>query len=242
MNLRIDMDVLVYRAAYAALGESPSHARQCMKTMMNYLLRSLDFDTYTAYLSNPDKSVNYRYSICPEYKANRGEKPEHYATVREFAVLNYDCVVASYGEADDALCSDVDDNTVIASIDKDLLMCPAYHYNIVSKKLIKASDPGKLRLVKKNGRQKLEGVGFKWFCAQMLTGDRIDNVMGIRGVGDLGAFKILKDATTMQDQWQVVVDSYKKHNMLCKLWINADLLWISRKYEERFFDWKEKHL
>lgn len=208
---------------------------------MNYLLRSLDHDNYVVYLSNPNREVNYRYSICPEYKANRGEKPEHYAVVREYLMKHYACTIASYGEADDALCSDVEDNTVIASIDKDLLMVPAYHYNIVTKRLLKASDPGKLKLVNAKGKNKLEGVGFKWFCAQMLMGDRIDNVKGLEGVGPVGAYKLLKAAKTMQDQWEIVLQQYTDNDRI-DLYKNADLLWINRRYQERFFDWKEKNL
>jgi 5'-3' exonuclease len=242
MKLRIDGDLLIYRAAFAAKDEEPSHAIQCLRCMVNFLLKSLDHENYVIYLSSPDKETNYRYAIDAEYKANRLEKPEHYLVVREYLVKHYKTALTSFGEADDALGADVEKDTVIVSIDKDLMMIPAFHYNFVTKKLIRATDPGKLRLVKTKHGKKLEGVGFKWFCAQMLMGDRIDNVKGLEGFGSVAEYKILNEINDLKELWSTVTLTYAMNNKEDYLPKAADLLWITRTYGQRFAEWREVNL
>ena len=65
---------------------------------------------------------------------------------------------------------------IIVSQDKDLKNIPGWHYNPVNEKLWYTT---------------LQEANHHFWC-QVLTGDRVDNILGIPGVGDKTALKILK--------------------------------------------------
>jgi 5'-3' exonuclease len=233
-DLRIDGDVVVYRAGYAAdsRGGDLSHSLHNVKLIINSIKNKFDPCTLKVYLSNPDPKVNFRTQIYPEYKANRKDiaKPKHYNEIRKY-MISRGAIVVDWGECDDALCSDVKDNTVIASIDKDLRMTPCYHYIINRDDLIKVVQPGTLQLIKKTdtkGRVKyvLEGTGLKFFMAQMLMGDKIDNIKApVKGLGPIKIYKMFKDRSLLE-MWKLINKIYMDSNL--HLYTNAQLLWIAQ--------------
>lgn len=56
----------------------------------------------------------------------------------------------------------------------------------------------------------LKGTGAKFFYAQMLMGDRVDNYFGIDGCGATGAYEALNDLTTIEEFHDKVVSMYKE--------------------------------
>ena len=133
-----------------------------------------------AFLTSDDKS-NFRFdlaTILPYKGTRKADKPVYYHEIREYIQDRYKAEVIHGEEADDALaqyqfphwrrlisgnCSD-HDVTCIASIDKDLLMVPGYHYNF---------DKGHMQYVS------IE-QGVKTFYMQLLKGDKsVDNIPGL---------------------------------------------------------------
>jgi hypothetical protein len=184
---------------------------------------------------SPPREGNFRHHIVKTagpnglgYKAGRPERPHHIEYIRSL-LLKLGAEVVEGFEADDALGFYQTDTTVASHIDKDINMIPGLHYNHVTRELYEVPEGiGKLWL---NDKRKLKGLGLISFYAQMLTGDRTDNIPGISGCGDVGAYKLLSDIKLEDDAWQIVYDRYKTqydkkvNSILAEI---ADLLWICR--------------
>ena len=54
-----------------------------------------------------------------------------------------------------------------------------------------------------------------WLC-QALTGDKVDNIEGLPGVGPVTAEKILGDSESVSDMWDKVVGAYEKKKLSYK--------------------------
>lgn len=215
----IDGDVIAYQAAFSAKDKSLEEAFDKVHEIMDKILSdTLDFptkDRYQVYLTG---SGNFRFGISEIYKANRpkGEKPRHLVEIRELLINEYGAVVSSGEEADDligiAATKLGPDAAIVASIDKDMLQIPATHYNIR----------------RKDFQTVTEEDGIKFFYTQILTGDVVDNIIGLHGVGPIIAKRILYPCKTEMDLWETVVKQYE--NDIEAVVANARLLWL-RRYE-----------
>ena len=167
---------------------------------------------------------NYREDVAVTlpYKGNRvdAKKPTHYNEIKEYLKREWDAETIDGMEADDKLgieqCKDADELTVIVSIDKDLLMIPGEHYN---------NRTGKFTTV-----SALDGD--RNFFEQMLKGDRVDNIEGLPGIGDVKARKMLSGYNTVMDMYLIVYNAYEKeygYTANVRLLENEQLLWILRK-------------
>lgn len=161
------------------------------------------------------------------YKGGRGEKPSNFEKAKNYLlskVWGNDTHVYTVEdvEVDDALgivqCEANDNNTIIATIDKDLLQIPGWHYHLDSHEIIFISE-----------RQAI-----KSFWKQMLMGDKVDNIIGIRGIGPQLSEKFLAPCNTELEMEEVVKGHYKEH--FGETWekmfaANKQLLWIMRTLE-----------
>lgn len=216
---QIDGDIIVYRCAAANEHEHENLAVWQTSEMMTRILHETNSAAYTCFLSG---SRNFRYDVYPEYKANRKDmpKPRHYNAVREHLVTEWKAKVTDGIEADDAMgieqCADPS-NSIISSIDKDMLMIPGQHYNFVKKEFRTVSP--------------LEGL--RHFYFQLIMGDRSDNIPGYDGKMRIKVPKFLEEYVSLLDEMileQEMFDMVKgmyvdKEQML----INAKCLWIMRK-------------
>jgi 5'-3' exonuclease len=121
-------------------------------------------------------------------------------------------------EADDAIGIRAyalgEEDYIICSIDKDLDNLRGHHYNFV-----------------KNIRYYVtEDEAIKNFYMQVLTGDRVDNVPGLKGVGPKKAEKILSEAKTETELFNAVLAAYDDD--IHRMTEMAQLLWIRRKEGE----------
>lgn len=132
--------------------------------LMKRILNDTGSSEYQSFISGPD---NFRYAVDPLYKANRKDKarPEWLQDVREHLVLQWGARVSDGIEADDDLGIAQTEETVICSIDKDLLQIPGRHFNFVS---------GAHAVVD-------ERTGWINFYTQLIMGDRADNIPGYDG-------------------------------------------------------------
>lgn len=180
------------------------------------ILQAVDATTYTMWLSG---GQNERKILDPSYKANREGKadPRHREELKAHCIVEWNARLTSGIEADDALgieqsCYDFGAST-ICSIDKDLKQIPGCHYNFVKEEYETVSALDGLRL----------------FYRQLLTGDRADNVMGIRGIGDVKAKRLIDCYEFEEDMFRVVQGMYNDDK---RLLTNGKLLWIHRKEDD----------
>lgn len=239
MRALIDGDVLIYRCCFARKDDEPfSHVSHNLESMLGTILKQTESKTYLIALTSLDKKANKRYefAVTKPYKAGRPPRPEYFHEARQYLINNFYTSVSGVGEADDLLgILQETEDTIICSIDKDLLMIPGYHYNIVSQDIQYVMDPGYVQLNKEKSQTKFKGTGFIWFCAQMLTGDRVDNIAGVPKIGPVKAYNLLQGCKTGKDAWEVVRRTYKEYGLSKEqLKENALLLWIARQATEMY--------
>jgi hypothetical protein len=190
----IDADILNYRIGFACNEESESVAITTMAHFLEDLLL-LDLTKVQTWELHLTGKENFRNDIAvtAPYKGNRkSEKPVHYRLLREYLVDAWAATVSQGIEADDMLAiraTELGESSVIVSLDKDLDQVPGWHYNF-SKKSLYHIDPAE---------------GLLKFYKQMLTGDRVDNIVGVRGIGEVKAEKLLKDKNE-QEMWETCVE------------------------------------
>ena len=216
----IDGDILVYRVGFST--NEPDEEKFAVSRMGNFvdrLIRLEGIETYEGYLTGKN---NYRSEIATEqaYKGNRKDarKPVHYDSLREYLVSKWGFTVIDGQEADDAMgikAYDLpEDSSCIMTIDKDLDMIRGWHYNFVKEDLYYVT----------------EKEAIKNFYIQILTGDRVDNIPGIKGIGPVKAKKILENCTTEKSLFKAVSEKYD-HD-IDKLTERGRLLWIRRKEKQ----------
>ena len=105
--------------------------------------------------------------------------------------------------------TDPEDYTIITT-DKDLNMLRGKRYNFVKKEFNYVTEEQAMR----------------FFYTQLLTGDRTDNIQGIPGIGPKKAEKMLKDAVTEEEMYNVAKLGYADDVVLLE---NARLLWLRRE-------------
>lgn len=213
----IDGDIVAYRVA-CTLQEDDAEDFAYARTedLVDQIITNSEADSFRIFLTGKD---NFRYSIYPEYKAHRPkEKPHWLQPIREYLVANFNAEVINGQEADDALGINQTGDTIICSIDKDLLQIPGRHYNFVKDEFVEVDD----------------FQGIHHFYMQCLMGDRSDNIKGIPKVGPKNAEKILADKMTELEMFNAVRDAYGNDEEFI---MNARVLWIRRNENE---DWKDR--
>tara|TARA_R110001592_G_scaffold50379_4_gene155912 strand:+ start:536 stop:1228 length:693 start_codon:yes stop_codon:yes gene_type:complete len=226
MQALIDHDLVVFRCAASAENDSLNIAIHRAEALLDELLTKTGADSYRAFLSGKS---NFRKTIYPEYKANRtAPKPVHLEALREYALDKMNAELAPEGlEADDAMGINQTDDTVIVSLDKDMLMIPGKHFSWEIK--------GKGWVKPDTWTDQDEIGGLKLFFEQCLKGDTADNIKGIERVGPKKAQAILADCITDHDMFNAVRDAYGNDDEFI---MNASVLWIMQHegdiWKERF--------
>jgi hypothetical protein len=220
--------------------EPKEHAFYLIKKWVNEI--AARGDQLNLWLSPADSS-NFRFAKATipgptgqGYKAGRPPRPHLYQEVRDYLINVHKARPIPGYEADDALGMYQDKDSIASHIDKDINMIPGMHYNWVQKKLYLVTDEGKLY---REGK-KVKGDGFKFFCFQLLTGDRTDNIPAVvnhkdknkRNYGPISAMKALEKLNTKEELLDKIKDIYYsvyKEDWQKELYERADLLWICRK-------------
>ena len=217
MKALIDADIVAYRVACTLEDDDAEdfvYARA--EDLIDNILVNTEATEYRLFLSGKN---NFRYTIYPEYKAHRPkEKPFWLEKCRQYLIATFNAEVVDGQEADDALGIAQTEDTIICSIDKDLLMIPGRHYNFVKDEFQEVTN----------------NSGMRHFYMQCLTGDRSDNIKGIEQIGPKKAEKILTGCITEQELFNAVREAYSND---AEFLMNGRVLWIRRKENE---DWKER--
>jgi DNA polymerase-1 len=183
----IDADSIMWNTAYYNRdNEVPDWI--AYEAYFEKILRTTGATEYCAFIGAEFGSgISRRKLIASSYKANRPPKPEfmvkHERSIREFSSsrLKFQAVPPEI-EADDAcaIAASIFKDTkevIICGIDKDLKQIPGNHYNYVKDEFDHVIDSeADLNLFR-----------------QVLTGDSIDGISGIPGIGPTRANKILAD-------------------------------------------------
>jgi hypothetical protein len=211
----IDADILVYRIGFASEDSSEAIAKSRMKEFLEDMLLYNGFEDYEGFLTNGN---NYRTEIAvtAPYKGNRKQpKPKHYAFLRDYLLSQWDFVLVDGQEADDAIgirAYELDpEEFSICSIDKDLNMIRGNHYNFVKDFFYDVTE---------------EEAIFH-FYKQVLTGDRVDNIIGIKGIGEVKAKRILEKCSNEKEMYLAVLEAYEGN--VERVLENGQLLWIRRE-------------
>jgi hypothetical protein len=129
---------------------------------------------------------NWRYDVYPEYKANRKSmtRPTWLDAVREFMVLEYKASITNDMEVDD-ICGirltqerERPEKVVCASLDKDLLQLPGYHY---SWEISGTTSTGKTWVREESEVLITPLDGLRRFYGQVIQGDSADHIPAFDG-------------------------------------------------------------
>ena len=211
----VDGDLVAYRCAATCKEDDPVDvALYRVDKLIREIIEAADCEEYQVWLTG---SNNFRKEINPNYKANRKDMvpPVYLQDSREFLVTEHGAKLAHNMEADDMLGINQTDGTIIASLDKDLLMIPGKHFNWIKQIF------GDYTVV-------TEEMGWKHFWKQMLIGDTSDNIKGVAGLGPVKAGRLIDPLETNEECMEAVLSKYDDHD---RFLINANCLWIMRSMD-----------
>ena len=218
----VDGDIFAYRAAFSCEDQEVEDALDKVDDLIQWAIYecTLKYDVHDHQVFLTGKG-NFRYDIAvtKEYKGNRKEteKPRHLSAIRKHMTKNWDAIVSKGEEADDLIgiaATEGGEESVVVTIDKDMLQIPCRHYNPNKKEFTVVS----------------EFDGLKFFYTQILTGDRADNIMGLYGIGPKKAEKILADCETEESMYEECLRQYGGEED--RVIENARLLWLRREPDQ----------
>ena len=191
---------------------------------------------------------NFRMAVAQEkgYKAGRKtEKPHHFYNLLSYILSAYETSIDESGlEADDGLCIYQYSrwkqgflDTTICSPDKDVRQVPGYTYSweVGKRPSIGPLLVDELGWLEKKSSSKVFGVGDKFFYYQMIAGDGVDNVGGIKGKGPMFAYHLINEATSSRECYELVAEKYVQawgEDWKTKMKEQSRLLWMIRELNE----------
>lgn len=210
----IDADSLCYAVGFSSNDVDEALAVSRLESTMVELCMELECDDYKGFLTGKG---NFRVDLAKTvpYKGTRpSEKPVHLQALRNHLVESWGFVIVDGIEADDAVGIEAykvsEDESIMVHIDKDLNQFRGWHYNYRKREKYYVS----------------EFEGWYNFYLQILTGDRIDNIEGLKGIGPAKGAKILKDCETIEQLYQAVLYAYEGDTE--RVHENAHLLYLQR--------------
>lgn len=227
----IDGDVLVYQAVWGS-----SNLREAKDKFGDLVVDVIENTFATDYVMALGGRGNFRDELYSEYKKSasrvksKSTKPEWFDDLKSFA-LTYDGAIECRGfEADDQVRIWAEECRrgeayfphIICSVDKDLDCISGAHYNPRRKEVYHISPD----------------QADKHYWLQCLTGDSVDNIPGLKGIGPKKAEKILENCYNRFERKQEVCIAYYNHfgenDGFNNLLMNGKLLHMWRTYGDHF--------
>ncbi len=250
MKALIDGDILLYEIGFGAekgwrvkteRDELPpwEYVNNLLHYRLNEILDKTSSDSYQIYLTE-GRTFRYDLATVKPYKGNRKDhKPWHFKNLKAYMVGSLGARLVTNIEADDQLAIDhlVDKETIICSRDKDLRQVPGLFF---SWELGRQPQFGPTMITEEGSlsleKGKLSGMGFAFFCAQVLMGDATDNIPGLPGCGPVAAWNALTNgdgdpqwmATELEQQYYAH-DSWNWEERLLE---QGRLCWMTRRLNE----------
>jgi len=218
MKALVDADLLVYRFGFASEGDPAEFALARLSEFLDNLYIELSVDEVWGYLTGKGNFRN-EIAVTAPYKGTRiAEKPYHFQLLREYMEKAWGFEVVDGMEADDAIGIEAyrnePDETLIVSIDKDLNMIRGHHFNFVKEERYYVTEEEAIRN----------------FYLQILTGDKVDNIIGLAGIGPVKSKKLLADCNNELEMYETVLKAYNGDE--ARVLENARLLWILREEKQ----------
>jgi len=213
-HVLIDGDIIGYRIGFSTEEENEKIVISRVATFVETMLwEDLEAETYQGYLTGKDNFRNDIARTAP-YKGNRtAPKPKHLQLIRDYLISAWDFQVSVGQEADDSIAIEHvarDYESIIASIDKDFLQLKGKHWNFVKKEFTEVTEEEALLN----------------FYLQVLTGDRVDNIIGLKGIGPVKAKQKLEGCESAADMYIACVEAYGGSEE--RVIENCKLLWLRR--------------
>lgn len=258
----IDGDVLLYELGFAAeagwqTGDLPP---------FDYVADLVDnrIANICALAEANDKPIcfftgktNFRNDIAKrqKYKDRPSKKPFHYYNIKAYLKGKYEWRQQEGLEADDLMAieqtrtenllngnpfySGPSKETIICTRDKDLRAVPGWHFgwelgNQPQYGPTKVEEFGEIRL--SHDRKSIKGEGLLFFYSQCLTGDRVDSIPGLEGMGPVKAFGILEGCLDIDDAEKRVLEAYRGvygASAEEELLEQGRLLWMTRELDDQ---------
>lgn len=190
----IDGDEAIYKACVIKVEETDweaetvidrlptfEEAKQKLKDIIWEWASAVDADDYIVCLSPRERGL-FRRGLYADYKQGRGEKPEVYQPLEDWARDAYDAVWFPGLEADDTLGVLSGPGKVICSNDKDMKTIPGKLYITGKKQLVNITETR---------------ADWQWMY-QTLMGDSTDGFNGCLGCGKVGAEALLDDCINVE--------------------------------------------
>jgi len=211
MRVLVDGDIVCYRCAASVKDDEPVElVINRIDNLMTQIIDDTEASEFEFYIKG---EKNFRYQLNPDYKANRTQpKPFHLESAQQYVLDCWNAISSGIYESDDMLGIQQRSDTIIASIDKDLLMIPGMHWNFVK--------------LEKQRVSYMDGI--RKFWKQMMIGDTSDNIYGIQGIGPKKAEKLIDWLNSEQEMFEIV---YEKYNDPKRFVMNANCLWILQREE-----------
>lgn len=247
MKALIDLDPLVYNYADVKFPDgNPMPAYMAERMIMDRIesiVHDSGSDSWKGYLTFGPDNFRIELATIRPYKGNRKrEKPPLHDHLRNFLCSHPNVHMVFGMEADDALAIEQykapvwvgeEDkgpdysSTIICTLDKDLDMVPGWHYRW---------GRGNVKEIKPWFQTEVGGR--RAFYKQCLTGDTVDNIPGLRGIGPKSAhlriLDELEQETHMFDHVRQLYSSWYGNYGDQFLLEVGNLLWMKRTLEDKW--------
>lgn len=262
MKALVDGDILRYEIGYAAEtgwqteGEMPPF--DYVEHLFNLRIQNICAETQA--FEEPiifiSEGSNFRYDVAKKkaYKATRvSKKPYHFDNLTAYIKGQTNHLIATGIEADDLMCIVQCDNelvcgatpeirwgnTIICSRDKDLKQCPGWHYGwelgrqpSFGPELV--NGLGRFELIRTNNQPKIVATGLYSFYAQVLMGDVVDNIPGIKGFGPVAVEELFRGVGSEEELLSRVITAFHKeygNEWETELLEQGKLCWMIRRLD-----------
>ena len=216
-KVAIDADFMLYNVGFTSEDSTEREAlNRLAEWVTDIVYMNLDCEDFKAYLT-PKRNFRYDIAKTVPYKSNRkgAEKPKHFDALRKH-MQGMGAITIEGIEADDAVAieSTINLNKIwIVHVDKDLDQLEGWHYNPNKdhKYYITAFE------------------GYYNFYTQMLTGDRVDAIPGLKGIGPVKAIHFLYNCKTKEELHSAVLKAYTGMGHGMEYFTEqGQLLWLQR--------------
>ena len=219
----VDGDVLIYRACFKALKDK-LNVKDTFDEIYQGVKDEVQCDEYSLHVSGRGNFRKELKQNLTTYKGKRKEKPENFVECKEYVIKKYKPISKNGYEADDTASIEATNYLnkgqlyILITVDKDWTIISGMMYNMMHK-YVKAIS-------------KFEACEF--FNTQLLIGDSVDNIPGLKGIGIVKATKLLK-GKDLTKQFETVIRMYKKfhpEDYLSRLQVMGKMLYLIKDYKE----------
>ena len=171
---------------------------------------------------------NFRYNIYPEYK--KKDKPDEemralvsvlkYYVIQMLETEGNQVKYSDTLEADDLISIDARQlESIIVSLDKDLKQISGAHFDYYKQKTGEQDAEGFDLREFRGWSYTTPQEGYDMFLKQMLIGDTADNIKGAKGVGKVGAAKLVTGSN-----FEKLLKVARKYDSIERMRLNVQLM------------------